>query len=69
MDVKGFYPYIRELVNDVFKFKQNHVKTAKEILNKMNPNQSWNPLRCVGSTHGETKGMQTKGLGNILPGI
>ena len=39
MDVKGFYPYIRELVNDVFKFKQNHVKTAKEILNKMNPNQ------------------------------
>ena len=39
MDVKGFYPYIHELVNNVFKFRSDHVKTAKEIYNKMNPNQ------------------------------
>ena len=39
MDVKGFYPYLNELVNDVFKFKSDHIKVAQEILNKMNPNQ------------------------------
>ena len=39
MDVKGFYPYLNELVNDVFKFKSDHIKAAQEILNKMNPSQ------------------------------
>ena len=39
MDVKGFYPYINELVRDVFRFKTEHMEKAKTIFNKMNPNQ------------------------------
>ena len=39
MDVKGFYPYINELVNDVFKFKPVHIEKAQTIFNRMNPTQ------------------------------
>jgi hypothetical protein len=40
MDVKGFYPYIDELVRDVFIFKTDHMEKAKIIINRMRiPNQ------------------------------
>ena len=39
MDVKGFYPYINELVRDVFKFKADHMDKAQTIFKRMNPNQ------------------------------
>ena len=38
-DVKGYYPYINELVNDVLKFKSCHIEKAKGIFNSMNPDQ------------------------------
>ena len=37
MDVQGFYPYINELVNDVFKFKLEYTNKAKLILSKLKP--------------------------------
>ena len=37
MDIKGFYPFINELVNDVLKFKEENLSRAKEIFNSLNP--------------------------------
>ena len=37
MDVKGFYPYLRELTNDILKFKPEHLQAANKILNELNP--------------------------------
>ena len=38
MDVKGFYPFVGELVRNVFKFKRRYVETSQEIFNRMNVN-------------------------------
>ena len=38
MDVNGFYPYIDELVRNVFKFKRRYVEKSKEIFNRINVN-------------------------------
>jgi len=40
MDVKGFYPYIQELTNDILIFKPEHLQAATKILNELNPNQN-----------------------------
>ena len=38
MDLEGFYPFVNELVRDVFKFKRNYIEPAEVILQKINPN-------------------------------
>ena len=38
MNLEGFYPFVNELVRDVFKFKRNYIEPAKVILQKINPN-------------------------------
>ena len=38
MDLEGFYPFVNELVRDVFKFKRNYIEPAEVILQKRNPN-------------------------------
>ena len=38
MDVNGFYPYVDELVRNVFKFKRRYVEKSKEIFNRINVN-------------------------------
>ena len=38
MDLEGFYPFVNELVRDVFKFKRNYIEPAEVILRKINPN-------------------------------
>ena len=38
MDVKGYYPYLHELTNDILKFKPEHLQAANKILNELNPN-------------------------------
>ena len=40
MDVKGYYPYLHELTNDILKFKPEHLQAANKILNELNPNQN-----------------------------
>ena len=35
MDVNGFYPYINELINDVFKFKPHYTDKAKGIFHDL----------------------------------
>ena len=37
MDIKGFYPYIDELVNNVLKIRDVHMEKAKEIMNRIKP--------------------------------
>ena len=37
MDVKGFYPFVNELVRDIFVFKRNYIERAKVIFESMNP--------------------------------
>ena len=36
-DIKGFYPYIDELVSDVFKFKEEDIKEAKRRFKALRP--------------------------------
>ena len=31
VDVKGFYPYVEELKNSIFKLKNEHIETARAI--------------------------------------
>ena len=38
-DVQLFYPYINELVRDVFRFKADPMKRAETIFNRMDPNK------------------------------
>ena len=38
MDVQGFYPYINELVNDVFIFKKDIIRKAKDIFSNLDSN-------------------------------
>ena len=38
MNLEGFYPFVNELVRDVFKFKRNYIEPAEVILQKINPN-------------------------------
>ena len=40
MDVKGYYPYLHELTNNILKFKPEHLQAANKILNELNPNQT-----------------------------
>ena len=40
MDVKGYYPYLHELTNNILKFKPEHLQAANKILNELNPNQN-----------------------------
>ena len=37
LDIKGFYPYVNELVNNVLKFKNIHMHRATTIMNRLNP--------------------------------
>ena len=37
LDIKGFYPYVNELVNNVLKFKNIHMHHATTIINRLNP--------------------------------
>ena len=37
LDIKGFYPYISELVTQVLRFKQDDISHAKEIMSGFNP--------------------------------
>ena len=37
LDIKGFYPYVNELVNNVLKFKNIHIHRATTIINRLNP--------------------------------
>ena len=39
-DVKGFFPYLHELKNNILKFKPEHLQAATKILNELNPNQT-----------------------------
>ena len=38
--VKGFFPYLHELRNNILKFKPEHLQAAKKILDEFNPNQT-----------------------------
>ena len=40
MDIKGFYPYVNELVNKILKFREDHMVRAKEILSGLNTGQN-----------------------------
>ena len=40
MDVEGFYPFVNDLVRDIFIFKRNYIETAKVIFDSMNPQNS-----------------------------
>ena len=42
MDLEGFYPFVNELVRDVFKFKRKYIEAAELILEKVNPNNLHN---------------------------
>ena len=37
LDIKGFYPYLNELVNNIFKFKEEHMSRAKTTIKSLNP--------------------------------
>ena len=40
LDIKGFYPYIDELVNDVLKIRDVHMENAKEIMKRFKPHST-----------------------------
>ena len=41
-DVKGFYPYVEDLKNDIFRFKNVHIEKAKQGLFSVIPEYSSN---------------------------